>query len=237
MMRDKENKLELAWTAWRKDSSDENLSTLLEISTPVLTSALQTYTGGTQDPILTLEAKRLAIEAFPRYDPKKASLSTYLMQQLQPLTRALHERASDLKLPQQVWFDSKNLNTAYAQLEGQLGRMPSQQELADKTGLSLKRLGYLEQFKRTGTPESVLREHRPEEFFSPAVRDSTELDWWAAAVYASLSPIDQIIFDHRCGAHGKQKLTNKKIADLLHVTPAAISQRVTMVVNQLKEGM
>lgn len=229
-------KLETRWETWKQRPTEESLSGLLEVAEPVLQAGYRSFAGGSGDPVLELEAKRLAVKAFTQYQPHKgANLQTYLLQQLQPLTRARHQRAQELYVPKMVWADMQNLKAAEEQLRDHLGREPSTGEIADETGLSIKRLTYLRKFRDAGIPESVLREKVPADFLG-----STEIEetpFWVAAVYHELGPVDQLIFDYRTGAHGQPKLSNEEIAKKLNISDSAVSQRAARMSDRLRAGI
>jgi len=227
--------LQQLWQHWKERPSSETLSVLLDASAPLLRRAIRTYAGSKDDPVVALEAKRLAVKAFETYDPSKGSLATHLRYQLAPLTAVVHERAQEFKVPKMLWADLQNLKTAEERLVQKLGRPPSTLELADETGLSLKRIEKIRQAVHLGVPESVLREKAPEEFAQPA--REVESSWWFEAVYRSLDPIDQKILDWRIGAHGSEQLPVAEIAKRLHISPGAVSQRITRIVKRLQKGV
>jgi DNA-directed RNA polymerase specialized sigma subunit len=232
-----ETNLESAWKAWKEHPDDERLSGLLDTAKPVMTSAIRTYAGGRTDPVIELETKRLMINAFDNYDKTKgAKLQTYLLSQLQPIRRVAHQRGQELKMPQQAWADLQNIKRADDDYKEKHGSTASAGELADLTGLSLKRIGYLRKFRKAGVPESILREANKESYFAPGVDDKTS-SFWAEAVYHGLDPRDQKIFDTRLGTHGEDKLSNKDIAKLLGISESAISQRVSYIIGRLEEGV
>lgn len=227
--------LEDTYKQWNQNPNNENLEQLFEATKPVLESAMTSYAGTTDDPVIRLEAYNLARKAFDNYDVEKgAKLKTYLMHRLKGLTRTLHNRAQELKIPQQSWFDIQNLNSAEEEFFDQRGREPSVGELADITGMSLKRIEYLKRFKTSAVPESVLRESNIEDYIEPG--EEQPPDPWAEMVYYSLGGTDQLIFDYRLGAHGQPQLSTKEIAKKLGISAPAISQRVNKIVTLLKRG-
>lgn len=228
-------KLDQAYKTWQSNKNDESLQQVLDAADPVISAGLRTYggVGKKEDPILKMEATRIVRDALDRYDPNKAKLNTYLMYNLRGLARTTHRRAHELKLPQKAWYDLQNMKAARDAYMLENDEEPSLIELADETGLSTRRLKYLQEFERSAIPESALRTDE-ENFFAPGTR--ADSDFWAEAVYYSLAPRDQKIFDYRLGAHGKQRLTNMEIGRKLGISPAAVSQRVNRIIELLKQG-
>jgi len=233
----KNSELKTRYETWKQDPSDATMGQLLTAAEPVIKNSLRSYAGGSDDPIYRLEALRLSAAAFNSYDPDRgAQLETYLMSSLQPLKRTVYERSQGLHLPQKAWYDLRNLRRSRANFETELGRDPTQLELSDATGLSIHRIDYLEKFERSEIPESVLREKNPDEYFQPGETTMAESEFWAEAVYYSLDPLDQTVYDYRVGAHGKPALSNQKIAQKLGLSEGAVSQRVTRIVQLMGEG-
>ena len=202
--------LQKSYDTWAKTQDNKNMSVMLRNADPVIRAGLKTYAGrgATDDPILRLTATRLVRNAIPTYKPaSKVKLSTYLMHHLKGLTRATHQRAQSLDIPRMAWYDLKNVSSAQEEFTTQYDREPSGAELADITGLSMRRIAYLDKFRKAGIPESVLRTSNPNEFIAPT--EEAEDTFWPEAVYKSISPRDQLIFDYRLGAHGREKLTNE----------------------------
>lgn len=224
-----------SWTEWKEDPSEEHMSEMLSVAEPIISSATTSFAGHMQDPVVDAAAKRLAVGAFKSYDPKRASLNTHVFNQLAPLQRVVHRRAQMLKIPKQAWLDMQNLDSSREMLLDKKGQEPSVAELADATGLSKRRIGYLEKFKNAGIPEGILRERDPRDVFR--LGEEQEDSWWAEAVYHSIEPRDQKIYDWRTGAHGVKKLSNKEIARKLGISEAAVSQRVSKLITLLEAGV
>ena len=228
--------LDMLWASWKQQPTEDNLTRLTQAMQPVVQGAIRSYAADSQqDPVIELTAKKLALDALQSYNPDKgAALNTYLYHQLKPLIRARYQRTFVLHTPQRVWADLQNMRRGESELSDQLGREPSAGELADNTGLSLKRLTYLQQFRHTGIPESALLA-QGQEYKAPA-GEPTE-PFWVTAVYQSLNPKDQLLFDWRTGAHGSKKLSGKEIAKNLGVSEAAVSQKSARIADLIAQGV
>jgi hypothetical protein len=192
------------WEEWKKDPNPANSSTLLKTVDPVINAALRTYAGPS-----------------PR-----AKLRTHLMTQLQGLRRHVAREGMAVSIPEQVALDLGHVREAENRLRDQLGREPSDMEVADHTGLSRKRLGYLRQHKYTRSEGSMQRPtEEGEDIYAPAVAPAGNHTAWHDFVYHDLDPVDQVILEHSLGLHGKPILQNQQIAQKLRLSPGAISQR------------
>jgi RNA polymerase primary sigma factor len=224
------------YTQWSTNQNPQTTSALLKSVDPVLTAALRSY-GGQNSPTMKSKAKVMALDAMKRYDPTKAKLRTHLMSQLQGLRRASARESQILAVPEQVALDSGHLRESENFLRDQHGRDPSDSELADHTGLSLKRITYIRRARPTYPEGSLVRptEDAGDDSYAPPIkqRGSGGARQWQQMVYYDLDPKDQLIMEHTLGMHGKQVLANQDIAKKLGVSPGAVSQRKARIQQKL----
>lgn len=216
------------YNAWKSDPHPANTGNLLGAVQPVLNSALRTYVGPKPSPIMQSKAKLMAIDAMDRYDPTRAKLRTHLMSQLQGLRRLNAKESQILSIPEQVALDQQHLRDSENQLRDELGRDPSDSELADHVKLSPKRLGYLRKAHNVyaqGTIESQRSDDGGEDVYAPAVSNDGAPNAYHEFVYNDLGPIDQKIMEHSLGLHRRPVLQNQEIARRLGLSPGAVSQR------------
>jgi DNA-directed RNA polymerase specialized sigma subunit len=131
-------------------------------------------------------------------------------------------------VPERVLLDRQYLYRRQTELADRLGREPSDQELADDTGLPLKRITYVRTY-RPPVASGALRSWDDDgggALYEPGVAEGpADRRVWEEFVYASLGPRDQLILERSLGLHGRARASNQEIAALLGVTPAAVSQR------------
>ena len=226
--------LDNAYEFWQRNQSAANLSQLLETASPVLDKAITSLAGG--DRTLRGRAKRLAIDAFRSFDPAKgAKLRTHLMIRLQPLQREYTKRTSSLAIPERVQLDQLRLTQAEQSLSDELGRDPSDHELAEFMGLSQKRIAHVRKFVRGLLAEGQIRSDEGEQRM-PAAEEVTAADIWVEYVHHDLDSIDKKIFEWKTGYNGKKIRSNNEIAKRLRITPSAVSQRSAKIAMKLEEG-
>lgn len=218
------------FNSWKANPSPESTGNLLRVVDPVINEAIRTYGGGAaKSPTLKGKARRLTISALQTYDPTRAKLRTHLLSQLQGLRRMSAKEEQILNIPEQVLLDLGGLRESENRLRDRLGRDPSDLELADHTGLSRKRIGYLRTMRPSYSEGRLVRvDDEGTSMNMPAVEQMTPtgaLDAWNDFVYHDLDPIDQQIMEHTLGMHGKPQLSNQDIARKLQLSPGAISQR------------
>lgn len=226
------------YQAWKADPTPRTRAGLLHAVDPVVRSALRSYAGSAASPALYGRAKVMTLQAVEKYDPSRAGLKTHLMTQLQGLRRHAQRAQNVLSIPERVRLDRQHLDSSFTELRDQLGRDPSDLELADKVGLSLKRIAHVRKAV-PGYAESQLRdlgEEGESVTAAPAVRGGPEDDRaWLEFVYHSVQPLDQLILEHTMGMNGKAVLSNQDLARRLRVTPSAVSQRKAKLQGYLNE--
>lgn len=221
---------------WRADPSPKNSSALLQATAPVLDSALRSYGGSNPSPTLKSRAKLMALDAMKTYDPTRAKLRTHLMVQLQGLRRHSARESQMVSLPERVGLDMHRLSQAENELRDELSRDPSDTELMEHTGLSLKRLQHIRQAKPAYAEGFIHSRTASEENpggMDPAIQQTGPNPHLLDFVYHDLDPIDQVILEHTIGLHGKRVLPKQEIARRVGVSAAAISQRASRIQERL----
>lgn len=229
--------MEAAYEAWKKQPTPENMGLLLDRASPVLDSALRSYAGGNE--ALKPRARRIAIEAFRTYDPNKgAKLSSHLMTQLQPLTRHAREYGQLVKIPERISLDLYKMSQAELEHQNTYNRPPSDKELADRTGMSIRRLNKVRSFRRGETAESAITESDEGDnaVMYPGVQKLDPQSVWLEYVHHDSAPLDQQILEWRTGYNGKEVLSNNEIARRLNLSASAVSQRAAKLAQRLADG-
>lgn len=214
-----------AYRAWKTSNTPQSRGELLRAVSPVLQTAMYSYGNG-EHPALKARAKLLALEAFGTYDPSKGALKTHLLSQLQRLRRISAQQQQAIRVPERIVSERAHLSEIEKQLQDELGREPDLLELADRTGLSAKRIEYIRKAHKPIIAGSLTDETG--ETYSPASSipgAPSPQDAWIELVYHDLGPVDRRILDHTLGLHGAKQLPAGEIARRLGVSPAAVSQR------------
>lgn len=224
-----------SYDAWLGDPSPDNMAKIVESLDPAINSEIQRYSG--PKPLLRSKARSLAIQAIKKYDPARgAQLRSWVVTQLQPLSRYGQQlrpiHASEMAIRQ-----AAELNRVSTELSDEIGHTPNHEELADKTGLSVKRIKML---RRTVIPvvsEGALagNAETDEGPNLPGTNQSNMLGNAEEIVYDSINERDKQIYDWKIGRHGKPVLSNGEIAKRLGVTPALISQRSAQLAIQVRD--
>ena len=222
--------------AWRARPTPQSLANLLKALDPVIDKAVKMYANGRTE--FRPYARRLAIKVIQKYSPEaKVKIDTYLLSQLQPLRQEVQYRAHAVRLPANVVREISSIAEDVANLRRELGREPTYDEIADATGLSVKRVkkimssGYTQMIPTEGFDTDLDADQLYDEVVSPV---NPEL-MWVDFVYHDLNPIDKKIFEWKTGYRSNEVLPTEEIAKRLNITPSAVTQRATKIDQMLAD--
>lgn len=227
-----DEKLVPLWQKWRQTRSPKDLSAFIDATTPVLNYAVAHYVPDAErNPILLAHARMLAVDAAKKYDPRRGSLVNYLLVNLQRLQRRGAEQRQIIRQPERQAMGVIQLTEAEKDLEARLGRPPSAAELADTTGLSLKKIEKLRKQKFAAIPEAATTAAGARQLGTETQYSDELLEY----AYIDADPQDKIIMEHHFGLHGAPVVSNTEIAKKLKVSPAAITQRLDKIYKNLSQ--
>lgn len=217
---------------WQQNPSDEDTAYLLHKLRPTINSAMTSYAPGHQKD-LAIKAANLALSALRNFDPERGvDPTTYVFHNLKRLNRFANRRSNIIPLSERAMQEYNFLQQVKQDFEDTFDREPSDMELADRTGYSLKKVTKLLTGNKVTSETSTLNpESGNQTQFSSDLTDDDFIEY----VYRSVGPIDQKILEWSSGLHGRPVLSNKEIAAKLHLSPAAISQRRAKLISMLEE--
>jgi RNA polymerase primary sigma factor len=221
------------FTQWQKQRTPENNTRLLQSVQPVIDTALTSYAGGNTSPTMRSRARLMALRAMESFDPQKGNVRTHLLSQLQSLRRASAQAQNIISIPEQVGLDYQRLTESENELRDQLGRDPTDDELADHTMLSPRRLRKIRSFSQPVAEGSTIIETGDElndGGVASTIPGSTRAaDAWLDFVYDDLGATDKLIMDMTLGRNGRRRTSTQEIARRLNITPGAVSQRAAKI--------
>ena len=206
---------------WKADPSQTNNAKILKSLSPAISGATRMHVGD-DNALMQSRAMRMALGAIRTYDPKRSRLKTHITNQLRGLKRVSRKQGSVMSVPERVSLDRYNTELSQQELADELGRDPSLSELADKTGLSIKRLTHVRGYNPAVADGSMKRET---DFSGAVSTPGVVSDTWQQIVYDEAAPIDKKIMEWSLGIGGRKLLSNAEIARRLKRSPGAISQR------------
>jgi len=226
---------------WKQNPTPETMAGVVNELKPMINSEIQRFPGPKH--VLRSKAKLLAVDAVKSYDPSSgAKLTSWLVTQLQPLSRYGRELDRPVYTPEIAVRQSAEVETVRQRLSDELGAEPSDDQLADATGLSSLRIAKV----RTMSP-AYFAAGKETQNAAGDVQDATSLgvdeqqsdsvmDLATQAVYASLDDRDKMIYDLKTGRHGHPQVDNKTIAKRLGVSEGLISQKSLKIAKMIQDN-
>lgn len=124
------------WKAWKDSGEDPELLTpLLKSFNPLIQSRANVYKGRLRmvpDSAIELEFQLRFVDALRTYDPSKGSLGTYIYRYLDKAKRFIVENQNIGRIPENRIYKIKQYTVARDDLQEDLGRVPTDEELAKK---------------------------------------------------------------------------------------------------------
>lgn len=221
------------YQSWKQNQTPETNTQILKAVQPVIDNALSSYVGTTHSPTMRSRAKLMALKALGTYDPQRGNVRTHLISQLQSLRRASAQEQNIISIPEQVGLDFQHISTAENELRDRHGRDPTDDELADYTSLSKKRIQKIRGFNQPlaeGTVSRIVDEDSSGgDVASSIPNNNRAADAWMDFVYDDLGPTDKLIMDMTLGRNGKRRASTQDIARRLGLTSGAVSQRAAKI--------
>ena len=223
------------WNTWHKHPTKKNLRTLMNEAKPVIDKSMRSYAKNAS-PAVRSKAKVLAVKAFKTYDPSgRSKLSTWLHTQMQPLSREA-QSYDTVHTPEKIRFDLAHVNKMHNRFVDENNREPNEDELADYTGLSRKRIAHIRKYDRKLLYESFFDPEDDDDSGSLPGTNKPE-NLWADFVYAELGEKDKLIYDLKTGRGGRGKpLSVNQIAKKVGISASAVSQRLAKISQRIQEG-
>jgi len=226
-----------AFSQWQADKSPQNNTKLLTTLQPVIDTAVTSYGGASPSPTLRSRARLMALKALHTYDPQRGNVRTHLLSQLQGLRRLSAQEQNIISIPEQVALDFHKLHSAQQELTDQLSREPTDDELADYTNLSGRRINKIRAFNQPLAEGTTTIDSGDGDNTGPAAStipgNHSHIDAWTDFVYGDLSPTDKLVMDMTLGRNGKRHTSTQEIARRLNITPGAVSQRAAKIQTML----
>ena len=219
---------------WLAEPTPKNVEPLLATLKPTIDSALHSYVGGDPERFRP-RAELLAVQAMKTYDPRKGTqLKSHVYTSLQRLNREKADRSQLIHIPENVSLERNTIQKAVSEFEADHGRSPSQSELADKTGISVKRMTKISQYKNQAM-ESQFLSDKGDSMYPNTPGDDQRI--WIDYVYNELDPVDQKILEWSTGYGGTKPIPKKEMAKRLRISAPAVSARINRIVKKLEAGI
>jgi DNA-directed RNA polymerase specialized sigma subunit len=122
---------------WKNTGSKRDLGNLVNHLSGVIYSEVNRQSGTLPNSALSAEAKKWAIKAINTYDPSKGTqLATHVTNYLQRVRRMNYKYQNAVRLPENMQLQYREWNNHLQNLNDQLNREPTDEEMAKSLGWS-----------------------------------------------------------------------------------------------------
>lgn len=234
------NEIQISYDEWQKKQTPENMARVLKSMDYIINTEVHRYPG--PNTLLRGRAKKLAVDAVRSYNPESgARLPSWVTTQMQQLSRYGNTLQRPVKTPEVARRQAAEINARRQELKDELGDDPTDEQIADVTGLSIRRIQSLQKMVRPTVGEATFEIDDAggdaaaypsvDEDGDPRFRESVEM------TYDGLDARDKMIFDLKTGRNGQPSVDNKSIAKRLGVSAGLISQRSLDITNRIRGTM
>ena len=213
--------------AWQEKDDDHSRERLLSAISPVIERTVRGMSG-TDPNYMTIRGKILAMNAMKKYDPTQSSMATFLTHQLMPLRRTARQQLNVLSLPDRWLMAAQQLENTEVELQDELGRIPTTQELSDQLRISTKQI---EKIRRSAHARNTGSYLTPDEEgtagSSGEIKRSLPDIYRHQYVLSALAndPKSALIYEHDQSLNGRNPASTAELASKLKLSPGAVSQR------------
>jgi DNA-directed RNA polymerase specialized sigma subunit len=230
-----DNDLDTVWKRWSVDRDPSKLTRMVELSRPIINSAVTSYVKD-DSPLYRSRAKLMVAQALQSYKPgKDTKLRTWLMTNLQGLKRYA-TNSNPIVAPERVRYEAAQMEQAENEFREENGRPPTPDELADQSGFSVKRIHHVRRLSRPVVAEGQLVDKDDADSdvsYAPGVLESDWQNTIAEFVYHGLDPVNKQLYDMTVGRNGHKPLGTNEAAAALGISAAAVSQRKKRIFDQI----
>lgn len=226
------------YNAWKADPSPDNSSAMLSLMQPEIDRMVRAFPEADRN-ALRLHAKKLFLNALPRYSPNQAGLRTFTSRQLQGLTRASRDQTNITRIPERRFVELYNLSEAERSFQDEFGRPPSTEELADRAFMSVDKIRKIRSTSspvNTGTFYGAVGEDGLENGDLPSSATPMAQKYKMEYVLSDLGEIDRVIAEHSFELYGRKRIPVAVLAGKLGISPATVSNRTKKLLQKFQQA-
>lgn len=220
------------WHQWKQGGENpEDMKPLLDSFRGLIRSRSNKFAGNVELPPAAIHAEftRQAVAAFKTYDPSRgAALGSWVGTNLQKGNRFIATYQNTARIGEHRHYKVGQYQNAYATLDDQLGREPTNQELSEHLGWHPKEVTRMGAEIRKSHIETAF-EGDPTSVFPSREAEVLKL------VKYQLGPEEQLVYEYTIGEGGKPQLKPGEIAKQLKMSPSKVT-RIRANIYQKMQG-
>lgn len=224
-----------AYNKWVVSRTPEDMAGLVDAFMPTVNAEIMQYSGPKE--LLRARGRFLVTQAVKSFNPMGGTrLNSWVVTNLKQLSR-YGKRLRPVRASEAMLRNAAELSSVEKRLEDDLGRKPTDEELTDETGWSEKTIAEIRKSAVASVSGGAFGEDDEGEGSAaePGLVRPSRVPYAAEAVYMGLDDKDKAIFDGKTGMHGKKQVSGSSLADMLNITPAAVSQRSSAIGRDIAE--
>lgn len=240
----KQHELDL-WKQWKAQPLPETFAPLYRSHQNLIQKTMGRQFKSTTLPEAAVKSHVLRgyIKAIQNYDPTRSALTTYVInglresrtgryfQKYQNAARIIEERAGLIDL----------MKNREADLQEQLGRLPSADELADDMMIAISDVNELKKKKITARTVATLRKERRDDFIAEQAGGDVSsatgglLDH-ITFLHGSLPPEHKLVLEHTFEGWGRPVITDPmKLSKVINLSPQKIRSIKKQIAEQVEQ--
>lgn len=219
---------------WRDAPTQDNLYNLVDSLKPTIQASVASLGG--VDANIKSRARVIAAKAVQTYDPSKGtSLPTWVSQQIRQITRDIRKSNNILSVPENAQLEAYSLYKTEAELEDELGRPPTVEEIADKAHISVRKIEKLRKKIKAIATDSQMQAEDGSSYVQGSETDYTPdaLDY----IYNDSDLKDKQLIEHMFGYGGSEIWDNQQIQNNLKLTPVQFTRRKIRLAGRIQNIM
>lgn len=217
----RQNEIEM-WRTWKDNGmQQQHLRPLLSSLRPLIRKQSNQWAIQRDVPPAAIHAEFLnhAVKALETYDPSKSGLQTYLTYAMKKAPRFIKAHQNAAYIPETRSYSIQKFKDATTNLSDQLGRLPTQLELADHLQWSPKKVATMQKEVRNLSSNPVGQaSFDPTEYIPSRQAETLRL------LPYDLTPEERSVFEYLYGVGGKPKLTPGEISKKLKMSAPKVSR-------------
>lgn len=219
------------WQAWKSSGeSPQALKPLLRSFRPMIQSKVNVYKGKLRmipDSTIEAEFNIQFVNALKSYDPSKGSLGTYVYRYLDKAKRFVVENQNIGRIPENRAYKIKAFTSTRDELAEELGRQPTEDELAKKLGWDRAEVDRMDSELRN---DLVAQGFEDDPYsFTPSKSEET-----LRLFKYELSGEDREVYEYLTGFGKPQLLSTGEIAKKMGIPDYKVSRIKQVIQNKLK---
>lgn len=204
------------WERW-KGGDQAALGDLYHSLTPIVRRVSLNYRGNLPEAYVDAAVKRHMLKALHTWDPSKSQMNTHIMHRMKKVYRDVSQYQNPGRLAEASHGSVTNYQNVHSNLQEELGRDPTHQEVAHVMGTTPVEASRL----RSGTRRDLAAVEgqnmwkMPEEQHTHALLEDFQHE---------LDPVDRTVLHMTFGMAGHEPTQAKDIAATLGLSPGRVSQ-------------